>query len=241
MSKPIVFIDAETTGTDVVNDRIVQLAVLKTIDFNVSEQKEALFYPGIPIPKEATDVHGITDDMVKDKPKFEQYAASLYQYLKDCDYAGFNILQFDVPILSEEFGRCGIDWPSKDVCFFDSFHVFREKEKRDLTAAVKFYCNESHDGAHDAMADVHAAMKVMKSQMLLYPDVDSIEKYASFCKNPKALDLAGKIVLNDNGHAVYGFGKDKGKVIKYNPSFGKWMLTQNFPTNTKNVLKALIA
>lgn len=242
MTKPIIFLDLETTGTDIVTDRIIQLAALKTVDSIelAGEEKTVLINPGISIPKEATECHSITDEMVKDKPSFNQYAKSLFEFLNGSDYAGFNIIQFDVPMLSEEFARCSLEWPAKDATFYDAFHVFREKEKRDLTSAVKFYCNETHDGAHDALADVHAARKVMIAQTKIYLDIDTLEKYAAFCTNPNALDLDGKIVLNDNGHAVYGFGKDKGKLVKYNPSFGKWMLSQSFSSNTKNVVRSLI-
>lgn len=239
--KPIIFFDVESSGVDVVKDRIIQLAALKVNAItDTGEEKQVLINPGIAIPKEATECHGITDDMVKDKPKFSQYAKSLFDFFNGSDYAGFNIIGFDVPILSEEFARCGIEWPAKDTLFFDAFHVFREKEKRDLTNAVKFYCNCDHTEAHNAMADVKATRLVMLAQMTCYEDLNPVDKYADFCKIPNALDLAGKIVLNDNGHAVYNFGKDKGKVIKHNPGFGKWMLGQSFSTNTKNVIRAII-
>ena len=242
MTKPLIFIDIESTGVDVVNDRIVQLAALKVTGGieQPGEEKNVLIYPGIVIPKEAIECHGITNEMVIDKPRFSQYAKGLFDFLKDSNYAGFNIIQFDIPLLSEEFARCGIDWPAKDALFFDAFHVFREKEKRDLSSAVKFYCNQDHTEAHDAVSDCRATRNVLLAQIERYPDLDSEDKYAEFCKNPNALDLAGKIVLNDNGHAVYNFGKDKGKVIKYNPSFGKWMLNNSFPTNTKNIIRSLI-
>lgn len=243
MSKPIIFFDLETTGTDVVNDRIVQFAAVKTFYSlgDTGTEKNVLINPGRPIPKEASEVHHITDEMVHDKPKFTQYAKGLFSFLEGCDYAGFNIIQFDVPFLSEEFSRCGINWPEKDSVYFDAFHVFREKEKRDLTNAVKFYCNETHEDAHDAMADVRATIKVLFAQTELYEDLNSPEKYSAFCANPNALDLAGKIVLNEQGEAVYSFGKDKGKSVKKNPGFGNWMLGQSFPTNTKNIVRSLIS
>jgi DNA polymerase-3 subunit epsilon len=238
---PIVFFDLETTGTDVVNDRIVQLAAVKVTGLNgEEEEKNVLINPGKPISKEASEVHGITDEMVKDKPKFAQYAKALFSFLEGCDLGGFNIIQFDIPILAEEFARCGIDWPAKGTKFYDAFHVFREKEKRDLSSAVKFYCNESHDDAHDALADVRATIKVFNSQCFLYPDLGTVEEYAAFCVIPGAIDLAGKIVLNEKGEAVYNLGKDKGKSVKQNPGFGQWMLNQSFSTNTKSVVRSLI-
>lgn len=240
MRKPIIFLDIETTGTDVVNDRIVQLAILKSVDLVSDEEKNVLINPGKPIPKEATEVHGISDDMVKDQPLFSNYAKSLFEFIKDCDYAGFNIIQFDVPLLSEEFARVGIEWPHRDAVFYDAFHVFREKEKRDLSGAVKFYCNEEHTEAHDALSDIKATKKVMEAQMKVYADVEDYEKYGAFCKNSNALDLAGKIVLNEAGEAVFSFGKHKGKSVRLNPGFGRWMLKESFPTNTKKVVESLI-
>lgn len=242
MTKPLIFIDVETTGTDVVLDKIVQLAALKVIGGigEPGEEKKVLINPGIPIPAGATEVHGITDEMVSDKPKFSQISKGLFAFLNDCNYAGFNIIQFDVPLLSEEFARCGIEWPAKDALFFDAFHVFREKEKRDLTGAMKFYCNQEHAEAHDAMADVKATQCVMLAQIALYEDLNSEDSYSAFCKIPNALDLAGKIVLNEQGHAVYNFGKDKGKCVKENPGFGRWMLSNSFSTNTKNIVRSLI-
>lgn len=241
MSKPIIFIDCESTGTDVVTDRIIQLAIIKVDSLtDVGEEKNILINPGMEIPKESTAVHGITTEMVKDKPKFNQYAVSIHNYLSGCDFAGFNIIQFDVPMLAEEFARVGLDWPSKDSAFFDAFHVFREKEKRDLTSALKFYCKEDHVDAHDALGDCRATKKIIIAQLSRYEDLNTEDKYAAFCKNPNALDLAGKIVLNDQGEAVYNFGKDKGRSVKSFPDFGRWMLKQSFATNTKNIVRSII-
>jgi len=240
--RPIVFIDVETTGTDVTVDRIVQLAAIKTINGinEIIDEKKITINPGCPIPSAASEIHGITDDDVKDKPSFAQYAKAVFDFFYNCDYAGFNIRLFDIPILSEEFSRCGLAWPDPDAQILDAFHVFREKEKRDLASAFKFYCNEDLQGAHDAFEDIKATRLVMIAQCSKYDDLCTIEQFLSFCKIPNALDLAGKIVLNDQGEAVYNFGKDKGKVIKQNPGFGKWMLGQNFPSNTKNILKTIL-
>lgn len=241
MTKPIIFFDLESTGPDAVQDRIVQFAAVKdiaggatTADFNV------LINPGKPILPSAIEVHGITEEMVKDKAPFCELSKELFQYMDGCDYAGYNIIQFDVPMLSEEFARCGMNWPAPGARFLDAFHVFREKEKRDLTAAVRFYTGRNHESAHDAYGDVLATRAVLMAQMEQYEDVRDVEKYAAFCANPNALDLAGKIILNEQGEAVYSFGKDKGKSVKKFPSFANWMLTQSFPTNTKNIVQSLI-
>lgn len=144
-------------------------------------------------------------------------------------------------MLSEEFARCGYLWPSPGTKFYDAYVVFREKEKRDLSGAMKFYCGYEHNNAHDALADVHATHLVMIKQMKQYDDLKSLEEYADFSTNANALDLAGKIILNEDGVAVYSFGKDKGKSVKHYPSFGNWMLGQSFPANTKNIVRLLIS
>lgn len=199
-----------------------------------------LINPGRPILPSAVEIHHITEEMVADKPKFCDISRELFSFIDGCDYAGHNIIQFDVPMLSEEFGRCGIVWPSADARFLDTLHVFREKEKRDLAGAMRFYLGLSHEDAHDALADVKATKMVLVAQMEKYADLGGVDSYCAFCSNPNALDLAGKIVLNESGEAVYSFGKDKGKSVKKFPGFGQWMLNQSFSANTKNLVRSLI-
>jgi len=240
--KPIITLDTETTGTDVAIDRVIQLACMKvSFDGTATVTKNILINPGIPIPKQATEIHGITDEKVAGLPGFSQYAKALFEFLKDSDYAGFNLIQFDVPILSEEFARCGIEWPLPGTKYYDAFHVFREKQKRDLAAALFFYCGVAHSEAHDAMGDVKATWEVIKAQMDWYDDIRDFPEYAKFCENPKALDLAGKIVLNDEGIAVFSFGKNEGLSVKGNRRYAEWMLTANFSTNTKNIIRTLLS
>lgn len=242
MSKPIVIFDNESTGADAVKDRIVQFAAIKCADgFGVVESDINLFLkPGIPISPSATAVHGITNEMVADKPSFSDVAASLFKFLEGCDYAGFNILQFDVPMLSEEFGRCGYIWPAPGSLFIDGFVVYRGKERRDLAAAYQFYCDRKLVNAHDGMADVRATREVLQAQMFFYEDLRTVDQIAAYCTNPRAVDLAGKIVLNDAGIPVYAIGKDKDLSVVQHPGFARWMLDKDFPTNTKNVIRSLL-
>jgi DNA polymerase-3 subunit epsilon len=144
-------------------------------------------------------------------------------------------------MLSEELSRCGLNWPLPGAKYLDAFHVFREKEKRDLGSAVQFYCGRVHEDAHDALADVRASWHVIKGQMMRYPDIATLETFGTFCDNPRALDLAARLVLNDDGIACYAFGKHEGKPVKSEKAYAQWMISSNtFPTNTVRVLKAII-
>jgi len=243
MTKPIVILDLETTGTDVVKDRIVQFAGLRFEDnFNTPSQKiDILINPEVPISANAAAVHGITDQDVVLKDTFKEVSQMLFEFLDGAHYyGGFNHIVFDIPLLSEEFGRCGVSWPAQGTKFLDAMKVFKIKEKRDLPAALQFYCNMDHEGAHNAFADITATHKVLLAQMRRYEDLDDLDKMADFCTDKNALDLAGKIVLDENGIAVYSFGKDKGKSVSAFPGFGLWMLRNDFPTNTKNIVRALL-
>lgn len=241
MSKPIVFFDLETTGPDIVVDKAVQFAAIKvSADMLDGEELNMLINPGKPILPSAIEIHHITEEMVSGKPQFCEVSKELFAFMDNCDYAGYNIIHFDVPLLSEEFARCGLTWPAPNARFLDALHVFREKEKRDLAGAMRFYLGLGHEDAHDALGDVKATRLVLMAQMRKYQDLASIDSYSTFCANPNALDLAGKIVMNVKGDAVYSFGKDKGKSVKLFPGFGQWMLTQSFSTNTKNIVRSLI-
>jgi DNA polymerase-3 subunit epsilon len=242
MNKPIVILDLETTGTDIVRDRTIQFAGLRfeTDLITASDSKNILINPEMPISPSAMAVHGITDQDVVLQRTFGERAKELFEFLQGADYGGFNHIGFDIPMLSEEFGRHGYTWPEPGTKFLDAMKVFKAKEKRDLPAALMFYCADEHVGAHDAMADIRATQRVILAQMSIYDDLFDVDKYADFCTDKNALDFAGKIVLDENGVAIYGFGKDKGKSVTANPGFGLWMLKNDFPTNTKNIVRALL-
>lgn len=244
MERKICFIDLETTGKEVTSARIVQIAAVKcSPDLTDREEvKNYLINPGIPIPPGATEIHGITDEMVKDAPPFVKIAIRLQNYLEGCDIGGFNSNRYDVPLLSEEFARVGLSWPPEDTKLVDGYQIYATKERRDLTAALKFYCGREHTGAHDAEADILATVDVVAAQILKYEDLlsMSIPELDAFCGGNIRVDLAGTIVLNEQGVAVYNIGKAKGKAVTSDRGFGEWMLKGDFCGNTKAVVKKLL-
>lgn len=245
LDKNVVVFDLETTGTSVTKDRIVSISALKIDNFfnQVEPIRKVLINPMMPIPADATAVHGITDEMVKDQPTFRAFAKSMFAFFLDCDLCGFNAINFDVPLLAEEFLRADMNWPSGPVNILDPFKIFVIREKRDLSAALKFYTGETMEGAHDATNDVMATVKILAGQCEKYPDLGGMNnsEFAAICMDGmEACDLAGKIVIGKEGHPVYAFGKDEGKRLDQNPGFAKWMLGQDFPTQTKNIIKNIL-
>ena len=245
MNIPYLFFDLESTGKNPTTDRIIQLcAVKKDADFkDASDWKNVSLNPTIPISPEATAVHGITDEMVSGLAPFASYAKALYEFFSEGILAGYNIKAFDIPLLSEEFARCGYTWPLPGMKIVDAYKIFSIKERRDLTYAVKFYTGEEFKGAHDAEADVDATINVLAGQLSRYPDLKamSIDELETFCnEGVRSVDLAGKIVLNDQDIPCYAFGKSKGVPVVNDRGFGEWMLKNDFTTDTKNVIKSLI-
>lgn len=242
LKNPLVFFDLETTGINTTKDRIVELSLLKIHPNGKEEQKTRRLNPEMPIPAEATAIHGITDDDVKDCPTFKQIARSLAEQLEGCDLAGFNSSRFDVPLLAEEFLRAGIDFDMSKRKFIDVQVIYHRKERRTLEAAYKFYCDKNLEDAHSAAADTRATYEVLKSQLDRYDDLENdvealSKEYSSFNNN---VDFAGRIVLNDEGVEVFNFGKHRGKsvaeIFRKEPSYYSWMMDGDFPLNTKQVL-----
>lgn len=242
LKNPLVFFDLETTGTNITKDRIVELSLLKVHPNGKEEIKTKRINPEMPIPKEASDIHGITDEDVKNEPTFRQIAKSLADQIEGCDLAGFNSNRFDIPLLAEEFLRVGVDVDFSKKKLIDVQIIFHKKEQRTLEAAYKFYCNKTLEDAHSAEADTKATYEVLKAQLDRYDDLPNdmgklAEDYSSFNNN---VDLAGRIICNENGIEIFNFGKHKGKpvtdVLKVEPSFYAWMMDADFPLNTKQVL-----
>lgn len=240
-TRPIIFFDLETTGTDFVQDRVVQIAVLK-LDTDLSEEvRTRLINPGIPIPKAASEVHGIYDDDVKDKPRFSEIAKSLSDFFVDCDIAGYNSNSFDIPFLVEEFARCGIEFPSPDAKLIDVCTIFKKKEERTLSAAMKFYCDKTHDDAHDAEADVRATLDVFKAQLARYNDIGTTAaELHEFCRRGEIVDYARKLAKNEQGEIVFNFGKNKGKPVTEDLDYARWILESDFPEGTKMALRRVL-
>jgi len=241
VKNPLIFFDLETTGIDMVNDRIVEICILKVYPDGSTEVKTRRVNPTIPIPAQATAIHGISNEDVKDCPTFKEVAKSLSQIMEGCDFAGYNSNKFDLPLLAEEFIRAGVDFDLKKRKFIDVQTIFHKMEQRTLAAAYKFYCNKDLENAHSAEADTVATYEVLKAQLDRYPelknDVDSLSEFSAKTRN---VDFAGRIVLNDKDVEVFNFGKHRGKpvveVLKAEPGYYAWMMNGDFPLYTKNVL-----
>ncbi len=241
LKNPLVFFDLETTGIDIVHDRIVEISFMKIYPGGKEECKTRRINPEIPIPPESTAVHGITDEDVKDCPTFRAIAKSLAAQIEGCDLAGFNSNRFDIPLLVEEFLRAGVDVDLSKRKFVDVQTIFHKMEQRTLSAAYKFYCNKSLENAHTAEADTRATYEILKAQLDRYPDVlqndiKFLSEYSSFTKN---VDFAGRVVYDENGKEVINFGKYKGRlvenVLRNDPSYYDWIMNGDFPLNTKRV------
>ena len=244
LERPICFFDLETTGVDVANDRIVSVSVLKLNPDGTMDGKSMVINPTIQIKEEATAVHGISNEMVKDKPTFRQISKALYGFFQGCDIAGYNSDTFDIPMLYEEFSRCDIEYPTPDVKNIDVFNIFKKKETRDLKAAVKFYCNRELEDAHNSDADTIACKDVFLAQLERYEKVQdkTVDEIMNFSKMDNRVDFAGKIVVDADGDYIYNFGKSKGNKVKNDTGFGEWMLKQSFITkNTKSVVRKILA
>ncbi|MCM1290686.1 MAG: 3'-5' exonuclease [Prevotella sp.] len=244
LERPLIFFDLETTGTNVTSDRIVEISFIKVYPDGRKVSKSRRLNPEMKIPAAATSVHHITDEDVANEPTFSQIAKSLYSIFEGCDIAGFNSNKFDVPLLIEEFNRAGISFPTADRRFIDVQTIFHKMEQRTLVAAYKFYCNKDLENAHSAMSDTEATLEVLMSQLDRYPELKNDVNYLSEFSNINgALDLAARIVKNENGDPVFNFGKHKGKTVREilikEPSFYNWIMQGDFPKNTKDVLTGL--
>jgi DNA polymerase-3 subunit epsilon len=240
LNKPIAFIDLETTGTNLGLDRIVEIAIVKILTDGSKIIKRKLINPEIPIPTGASDVHGITDEMVKDAPTFKHVAHELKQILDGCDLAGYNSNRFDVPLLMEEFLRAQVEFDMRNRKLLDVQNIFHKMEPRTLGAAYKFYCNKNLDGAHSAEVDASATHEILVAQLERYPslgtNVDSILKVIG---EDQIVDFARRFVM-DKGIEVFNFGKFKGRavadVLKSEPQYYDWMMKGDFPQHTKQKL-----
>ncbi len=241
LRRPIVFLDLETTGVDPAKDRIVEVSLVKVQPDGSEEVKTRRINPGMPIPPESTQVHGITDDDVKDAPRFEQIAKSLAAYIEGCDLAGYNSNKFDIPVLAEEFLRAGVDVDLKKRKFVDVQTIFHKMEQRTLVAAYRFYCDRELEGAHSAEADTLATYEVLKAQLDRYPDLENdVEFLARFTEQNRCADYAGRILYDKDDVEVFGFGKYKGRpvaeVFREEPGYYSWMMNGDFPMYTKKVI-----
>lgn len=245
LNRPIVFFDLETTGVNVASDRIVEISALKINVDGSKELKTTRINPTIPIPAQASAVHGIFDEDVKDAPLFKQLAKSLANFIDGCDLAGYNSNKFDVPLLAEEFLRVEVDFDIKDRRLIDVQNIFHQMEQRTLAAAYKFYCNRTLENAHSAEADTTATWEILEAQLERYSDTlkNDMQFLHEFSSRSKNVDLAGRIVYNEQGVEVFSFGKHANKsvaeIFKAEPSYYDWMMKGDFPLYTKKIITAI--
>ncbi len=243
LTRPLAVFDIEATGTDIQNDRIIELAIVKLLpDYSITS-RVFLMNPGIPIPAEASAIHGYQDEDVRDKPLFRAMAGPILLEFEGCDLAGYNILRYDIPLLEAEFRRVGVAFPMEGRRVIDAQRIFHLKEPRDLTAAVAFYCGRTLDGAHGAEVDARATLDVLIGQIRRYPDLPrDIEGLDAFCagRSSQWVDRAGRFKWV-NGEVVVNFSKNRGlplrKLVETNPGFLRWILDSNFPADTKAVVR----
>lgn len=253
LKTPLAFFDLETTGINIAQDRIVEISILKIHPNGREEIKTELVNPDKPIPEETSLIHGIYDEDVKDAPFFKDLGKTIAKFLEGCDLAGFNILKFDVPMLVEEFLRAGINFDISKRKMIDAQKIFHLMEKRNLSAAYKFYCNQTLENAHSAEADTIATFEILKKQIERYDGQEVLDMKGNklgVIKNDmeavhnitlqKMVDLAGRMVFNDKGIEVFNFGKHKGKsvieVLKREPMYYDWIQKNDFPLDTKRKL-----
>ncbi|WP_299552158.1 3'-5' exonuclease [Seonamhaeicola sp.] len=241
LTKPICFFDLETTGVNISKDRIVEISILKIHPNGKEESKTWLVNPEIPIPKEVTAIHGISDEDVADKPIFKVLAKDIYNMIKDSDLGGFNSNRFDIPLLAEEMLRADIDFDMKNRLAIDVQTIFHKMEQRTLSAAYKFYCDKNLEDAHSAEADTKATYEVLKAQIEKYDTIENNTKFlAEFSSRKQFADFAGFIAYNKKGEECFSFGKHKGKkvedVLADEPGYFGWVLNADFPLYTKKVL-----
>ena len=254
LTKPLVFFDLETTGVQVGIDRIVEICLLKVeINGEVSTYVHRV-NPCMPIPPQSTEVHGITDDMVKNEPSFKELSAEIANFIGDSDLAGYNSNKFDIPLLVEEFLRVGINFEIANRKTIDVQNIFHRMEPRTLKAAYKFYCGKNLDNAHSALADTMATYEILKAQIERYqgveyedkegnvscPIVNDMKKLQEFTSISQWADLVGHLGYNKDGKEIFNFGKYKGKLVEevfvIEPAYYDWMMKADFPLSTKRVI-----
>ena len=244
INKPICFFDLETTGVNVSTDRIIEISILKVLPNGNKQSMTWLVNPGIKIPKEATNIHGIDNKMVMNEPNFNDIAPDVMSMINNCDLAGYNSDKFDIPLLAEELLRAEIDFNLDNIMTIDVQNIFHKMEQRTLTAAYQFYCGKILDNAHSSKVDTLATYEVLESQIDKYSELESNVKFLSdFSKRGRNVDLAGFIKFDENDIPCFSFGKHRGKSVEYvlekEPGYFGWLLNADFPKYTKKVLTRL--
>lgn len=241
LQRPLIVFDLESTGVNVSADRIVEIYMIKILPDGEEKHLHQRLNPGIPIPKEVTAIHGITDQDVANEPTFKDKAHAFKEFIGNADFGGFNANRFDFPMLVEEFYRAGVDFSISGRKFIDAQRIFHVMEPRNLSAAYKFYCEKELLNAHSAKADTVATWEIIQSQLERYPEMEpNLEYLNKMSGQERLVDLAGRFIKDDKGVVVFNFGKHKGKsvlrILETEPSYYDWMMAGDFPENTKRVL-----
>ena len=244
LQKPIIFFDLETTGINIAKDRIVEISILKIFPNGNKESKTWLVNPEMEIPKEASDIHGITNEKVVTEPTFNELAPLVSEMIEGCDLAGFNSNRFDIPLLAEEMLRAKVDFSMKNRVSIDVQVIFHKKEERTLSAGYQFYCGKKLDNAHSAEADTNATYEILTAQLAKYDDLENDVQFLNdYSTHVKRADLAGFILFNDKNEEIFTFGKYKGykveKVLRDDKGYFSWIQNADFPLYTKKVLEEI--
>ncbi len=243
LKRPLAVFDIESTGTSPRSDRIVEIAIVKLPQKGKPISRVWRLNPQVPIPQEATLIHGISDADVANCPSFSDVAKDIFEFLENCDLCGYNAIRFDIPLLIEEFARANMKFDVDDRFLVDPQRIFHKREPRDLTAALAYYCGEMHFAAHGAESDAMATVRVLEAQFQKYSDLPgNIAELHEYCnpREPNWVDKTGKLKWADN-NIVLNFGKRKGEslaqLIKNEPSFIKWILNGDFPSDMREIVK----
>lgn len=257
LNRPLAFFDLETTGLNIISDRIIEISILKVHPDGREEQKTWRVNPGIPIPSSSTVFHGITDDEVHDLQGFSSVAHEVARFLTGCDLAGYNAIKFDLPLLMEEFLRYDVPFDISNRYLVDVQNIFMKMEPRNLRGALRFYCQKELNDAHSAEADTRATFDILKAQLDRYegaeytdfagnvskPVENDIRKLHQFSAHHRNADLNGQIILDEQNREVFNFGKHKGKIVEEvfrdEPSYYDWMMKGEFPLFTKKLITAI--
>ena len=244
LKRPIVFFDLETTGTDHVHDRIVELAFIKVMPDGKTEKYVKRINPGMPIPPDSSAIHGIKDEDVKDAPMFKHIAHELYEWMHGCDMGGYNSSKFDLPVLAEEFLRAGLQVDFTERSMVDVQQIFFKMEARTLKAAYSFYCNKDLEHAHSAEADIMATIEVLDAQLERYENIATdVPGLHKFTMGEEYVDYARRMVMKD-GHPIFNFGKYKGRrvedVFTTEPQYYDWMMQADFALHTKQKISEIL-
>ena len=245
LTRPLASLDLETTGTDPATSRVVEVGIVKRLPDGGDHVISWRINPSVPIPPDASAIHGVTDADVAPCPPFAEVADDIAATLAGCDLVVFNGRAFDLPLLRAEFARCGVAWPCDDANVIDAFVIYREHERRDLPAAVRHYLGREHVGAHGAVADARATLDVAFAQVARYPDLAGLDvaalDAASGGRQPTWATTDGKVRWGDDGRAVWGFGKLTGKPVASDRGFASWVLRNDFAADVKAIVRRALA